>query len=217
VQWYGLATVLLADDLELLDLAQSSGCKGLLMGLESISPQNLRENHKTFNSPDKFVRVVERLHEHGIALQGCFVFGLDHDGPDVFRKTAEFAVQAKIDLPRFAIVTPFPNTALYKRLESEGRILTRNWELYDGQHVVFRPAKLTVEELQQGTEAAWKHAYSIRSIARRVTHSPAPWPVKLGTNLGYRFYAHNLSRFYNCDWIIGRTKVDRPRLISQPA
>jgi len=217
VQWYGLATVLLADDFELLQLAERSGCKGLLMGLESISPQNLRQNHKTFNSPDKFVRVVERLHEHGIALQGCFVFGLDHDGPDVFLKTAEFAVQAKIDLPRFAIVTPFPNTALYKRLESEGRILTKNWELYDGQHVVFQPAKLSIQELQQGTEAAWKHAYSLRSIARRITHSPAPWPVKLGTNFGYRFYAHNLSRFYNCDWIIGRTKVDRPRLISQPA
>jgi radical SAM superfamily enzyme YgiQ (UPF0313 family) len=217
VQWYGLATVLLADDPELLELAQRSGCKGLLMGLESISPQNLRQNHKAFNSPDKFVRVVERLHEHGIALQGCFVFGLDHDEPDVFLKTAEFAVQAKIDLPRFAIVTPFPNTALYKRLESEGRILTKNWELYDGQHVVFRPAKLSVEELQQGTEAAWKHAYSFRSIARRISHSPAPWPVKLSTNLGYRFYAHNLSRFYNCDWIIGRTKSNRFKLMSQPA
>jgi radical SAM superfamily enzyme YgiQ (UPF0313 family) len=205
VQWYGLSTVLLADDAELLKLAERSGCKGLLMGLESISPQNLRQSHKGFNSPERFARLVERLHEHGIALQGCFVFGLDHDEPDVFLKTAEFAVQVKIDLPRFAIVTPFPNTALHKRLEAEGRILTRNWELYDGQHVVFQPTRLSVEELQQGTEAAWKHAYSIRSIARRVAHSPAPWPVKLGTNLGYRFYAHNLSRFYNCDWIIGRT------------
>ncbi|HVU27013.1 MAG TPA: radical SAM protein [Verrucomicrobiae bacterium] len=204
LQWYGLATVLLADDLELLELASRSGCKGLLMGLESISPQNLRESHKGFNSPEKFVRVVERLHEHGIALQGCFVFGLDHDEPDIFFKTAEFAVQAKIDLPRFAVVTPFPNTALYKRLLAENRILTKNWELYDGQHVVFRPAKMTVEELQQGIEVAWKHAYSFRSIAKRIRHSPAPWPVKLGTNLGYRFYANNLSRFYNCDWIIGR-------------
>jgi radical SAM superfamily enzyme YgiQ (UPF0313 family) len=211
VQWYGLSTVLLADDLELLDVAAESGCKGLLMGLESISPQNLRQSHKTFNAPDKFIRVVERLHEHGIALQGCFVFGLDHDEPDVFLKTAEFAVQACIDLPRFAIVTPFPNTGLYKRLESEGRILTRNWELYDGQHVVFQPARLSVEELQLGTEAAWKHAYSLRSIARRIVHSPAAWPVKLGTNLGYRFYAHNLSRFYNCDWIIGKAHA-KPRL-----
>jgi radical SAM superfamily enzyme YgiQ (UPF0313 family) len=216
LQWYGLATVLLTDDLELLELAARSGCKGLLMGLESISPQNLRESRKGFNSPEKFVRVVERLHEHGIALQGCFVFGLDHDEPDVFLKTAEFAVQAKIDLPRFAIVTPFPNTALYKRLLAGGRILTKNWELYDGQHVVFRPAKLTVQELQQGVEIAWKHAYSFRSIARRIRHSPAPWPVKLGTNLGYRFYANNLSRFYNCDWIIGRAPFHQ-KIPTQPA
>ena len=204
VQWYGLATVLLTNDLELLATAGRSGCRGLLMGLESISPQNLRQSHKGFNSPEKYVQVVERLHEHGIALQGCFVFGLDGDEPDIFLKTAEFAVQARIDLPRFAVVTPFPNTGLYKRLDAEGRILTKNWELYDAQHVVFQPAKMSIQELQQGVESAWKHAYSFKSIARRIRHSPAPWPVKIGTNLGYRFYAHNLSRFYNCDWIIGR-------------
>lgn len=203
VQWYGLATVLLADDPELLALAAQSGCRGLLMGLESISPENLRLSRKGFNTPEDYVRVVERLHAQGIALQGCFVFGLDHDGPEVFLKTAEFAVAAKIDLPRFAIVTPFPNTGLFKRLEAEGRLLTRDWDLYDAQHVVFQPARMSVAELQQGTEAAWKHAYSLRSIARRIGHSPAPWAVKLGTNFGYRFYAHHLSRFYNCDWIIG--------------
>ncbi len=207
LQWYGLATVLLADDPELLELCGRSGCRGLLMGLESISPANLRQNHKSFNSPENYGLVVERLHAHGIALQGCFVFGLDDDEPDVFLKTAKFAVATHIDLPRFAVVTPFPNTALYKRLEAEGRILTKNWELYDAQHVVFQPAKMSVQELQQGIETAWKHAYSFGSIARRIRHSPAPWPVKLGTNLGYRFYAHNLSRFYNCDWIIGRAPV----------
>jgi radical SAM superfamily enzyme YgiQ (UPF0313 family) len=212
VQWYGLSTVLLASDPELLELAARSGCRGLLMGLESISVQNLRQNHKGFNSPEKFARVVEALHAHGIALQGCFVFGLDHDEPDVFLKTAEFAVEAKIDLPRFAIVTPFPNTALYKRLEAEGRLFTRDWELYDGQHVVFQPARMSVAELQSGTEAAWKHAYSLRSIARRILHSPAAWPVKLGTNLGYRFYANNLGHFYNCDWIIGRAPQSQPQL-----
>ncbi len=206
LQWYGLATVLLAEDDELLALAQRSGCKGLLMGLESISSANLKANHKGFNSPESYARVVERLHAHGIALQGCFVFGLDEDKPDVFLKTAEFAVQAKIDLPRFAVVTPFPNTPLYLRLEAEGRILTRDWELYDAQHVVFQPKHMSVRQLQEGVERAWKHAYSYRSIWRRLRHSPAPWPVRIGTNLGYRFYANNLSRFYNCDWIIGRTR-----------
>lgn len=218
VQWYGLATVLLAGDEELLGACARSGCRGLLMGLESISPRNLRTSHKGFNRPEDFARVVERLHAHGIALQGCFVFGLDDDEPEVFLKTAEFAVATGIDLPRFAVVTPFPNTGLYKRLEAEGRLLTRNWELYDGQHVVFQPARMSVRALQDGIEAAWKHAYSWRSMARRMVRSPAPWSVRLGTNLGYRFYAHHLSRFYNCDWIIGRAQGGgRRRPFAKPA
>lgn len=210
LQWYGLSTVLLADDDELLTLAGRSGCKGLLMGLESLSTVNLKGNRKAFNAPSNFVHVVERLHEHGIALQGCFVFGLDDDHPDVFLRTAEFAVHAGIDLPRFAVVTPFPNTPLYKRLDAEGRILTKNWELYDAQHVVFQPKHMTVRELQDGIESAWKYAYSYRSIWRRLRRSPAPWPVRIGTNLGYRFYANNLSRYYNCDWIIGRAPAHQP-------
>lgn len=203
VQWYGLATVLLADDAHLLALAQRSGCKGILIGLESISRENLRDSKKGFNSPERYREVVERLHRHGIALQGCFVFGMDHDTPEVFLETARFAVEARIDLPRFAVVTPFPGTALFHRLESEGRILTRNWELYDGQHVVFQPAQMTVEQLQRGIETAWKHAYSVPSMWKRLASSPSPLPVRIGTNLGYRFYAHNLYRFYNCDWILG--------------
>ena len=217
LRWYGLSTVLLADDDELLELAQRSGCSGLLMGLESLSATNLKGNRKGFNSPDRYARVVERLHGHGIALQGCFVFGLDDDRPDVFLKTAEFAVQAKIDLPRFAVVTPFPNTPLHRRLDAEGRILTKNWELYDAQHVVFQPKHMSVEELQAGIESAWKHAYSYRSIWQRIRSSPAPWPVRLGTNLGYRFYANNLSRFYNCDWIIGRAPRYAPLEDAQTA
>jgi len=212
LRWYGLATVLLADDDELLDLARQSGCAGLLMGLESLSTTNLKGNRKGFNSPERYARVVQRLHEHGIALQGCFVFGLDDDHTDVFVKTAEFAVQAKIDLPRFAVVTPFPNTPLFKRLDAEGRILTRNWELYDAQHVVFQPRHMSVEELALGVETAWKHAYSYSSIWRRIRASPAPWTVSVATNLGYRFYANNLSRFYNCDWIIGPAPSGEPAL-----
>jgi radical SAM superfamily enzyme YgiQ (UPF0313 family) len=210
VQWYGLSTVLLADDLPLLKLAARSGCRGLLMGLESIVPENLRDSSKPFNRPSHFKEVVDLLHAHGIALYGCFVFGMDHDTPDVFLETARFAVDAGIDLPRFAIVTPFPGTALYKRLQGEGRILTRNWELYDGQHVVFQPARMSVQELQDGTERAWREAYSMRSIVRRLRVSPASPSVSVAANLGYRYYARNLKRFYNCDWIIeGRLRPAR--------
>jgi radical SAM superfamily enzyme YgiQ (UPF0313 family) len=199
IQWYGLATTILCDDIPLLDLAAKSGCRGLLMGLESISSVNLRASHKAFNSPDDYRQVVERLHARRIALQGCFVFGLDDDTPDVFLKTAKFAVEAKIDLPRFAIVTPFPGTALYHRLESEKRILTKNWELYDGQHAVFQPAKMSVDELVRGTEQAWKYAYRWSSMLTRLRHTAADWHIALTTNLGYRYYAHRLHRFYHCD------------------
>lgn len=200
VQWHGLVTTMFAGDDAMLDLAQRSGCRGVLMGLESISPDSLRDCRKGFNDPENYRTVVERLHAHGIALNACFVFGADHDTPEVFRQTAQFAIDAKIDLPRFAIATPFPGTALYKRLERENRILTRHWELYDAQHVVFQPARMSVDELQRGTEAAWKQTYSYRAIASRLSASPMLKPLIWGANLTYRRYAHNLSRFYHCDW-----------------
>ena len=115
IHWYGLATTLLCQDEPLLDLVARSGCRGLLMGLESLSRRNLGDNQKPFNNPEDFRQVVEQLHARKISLQGCFVFGLDDDTPDVFLETAKFAVEAGIDLPRFAIVTPFPGTSLYKQ------------------------------------------------------------------------------------------------------
>jgi radical SAM superfamily enzyme YgiQ (UPF0313 family) len=202
IQWYGLATTLLGNDLPLLDLVARSGCRGLLMGLESISTSNLRDSHKRFNDPGKYAYIVEQLHARKIALQGCFVFGLDDDTPDVFLNTAKFAVEAKIDLPRFAIATPFPGTELYRQLDAADRIISRNWELYDGQHVVFQPAQMSVEELQRGNEAAWRYAYSWGNIARRLRHTAAPWPVAMLTNSGYRYYAHRLHKFYTCDWML---------------
>jgi radical SAM superfamily enzyme YgiQ (UPF0313 family) len=188
------------------DLCARSGCRGLLMGLETMTQENLREFHKGFNSPRRYTELVAACHRRRISLQGAFVFGLDHDSPEIFLETARFAVNAGIDLPRFAILTPFPGTALHRRLEAEGRILTRNWELYDAQHVVFQPARMSVEELQQGTRRAWQYAYSYRSIARRLRMSPAPIPLFLGANLGYRFYGRNLQRYYTCDWPVGRER-----------
>ena len=203
LQWYGLATTLLCTDQPSLDLAAESGCRGLLMGLESISPRNLRQSRKGFNHPDGYATVVEQLHARGIALQGCFVFGLDHDEPDIFEKTAALAVDIGIDLPRFAIATPFPGTPFYHRLQSEGRILTRDWERYHGQHVVFEPRRMSVEQLQCGTERAWRLAYSWSGIARRLKRTAASWSIALLTNLGYRHYARNLHRFYTCDTMSG--------------
>ena len=209
VRWFGLSTTLIGRKPELLALMAESGCTGLLLGLESISRRNLRQTRKSFNAPQNYGALIEKLHGKSISVMGCFVFGLDDDAPDVFEKTAQFAIEAAIDLPRYAIVTPFPGTPLFARMEREGRILTRNWELYDGQHVVFEPQNMSVEELAAGHELAWKRTYSYGAIARRIGRSRIQIPLSIASNLGYRYYAHHLHDHYNCDWIIGQDGAAR--------
>ena len=203
IKWYGLSTTLLVKDESLLKLASMSGCSGLLMGFESITPDNLKSSLKGFNKPENYSDVISSLHKYKITLQACFTFGMDNDNKDIFMETAKQAVEMKIDLPRFAIVTPFPGTPLYHRLNSENRIITKNWELYDGQHVVFQPANMTSDDLLKGHEKAWKYTYSISSMYQRIFGSGIQIPISIFANLGYRFYANHLHEYYNCDWITG--------------
>lgn len=196
--WGGLATTMLAWDEELLDLAARSGCRGILIGFETLNQASLAEVRKGFNQRQSYYEVVRRLHDRNIAIMGTFIFGFDHDTPDCFREVAEFAIDARIDLPRYAILTPFPGTPLFRRLRQEGRILTEDWTLYDGQHVVHQPAQMTPDQLLHGIRWAWRHTYSYPSIFRRLAGSRRGLPVAIPANLGYRFYAHNLHRFYNC-------------------
>ena len=219
IQWFGLSTVLLAHDRELMELAAASGCKGLLLGLETINHGSLKDAGKVFNRSVDYKQVIADLHRLGISIQGCFVFGLDHDTPEVFDHTVDFALDAGIDLPRFAVVTPFPGTPLHHRLDAEGRILTKDWELYDGQHVVFEPAGMTVQELAKGHEKAWRDVYRYSAIAKRLWRAKNFQPLAMTANLGYRFYANHLDRFYTCDWPIQALPPGplRKRIAVQPA
>ena len=135
------------------------------------------------------------LHDRGIGINGTFMFGLDTDGPDCFARTVDFVQEANIDLPRYAIYTPFPGTPVFKRLQQEGRILTMRWSLYDAQHVVFKPKLLTEKQLYEGHIWAWEQTYSIGNIMKRVWHSGAPKFISSLTNLGYHYYANRLRRF----------------------
>ena len=212
VQWFGLSTVLIGHDPGLMELMARSGCKGLLLGLETVSQESLKDAKKRFNASVGYKQLIADLHQLGVAVQGCFVFGLDHDTPDVFDATVEFAVDAGVDLPRFAVLTPFPGTPLHHRLAAEGRILTQDWDLYDGQHVVFQPRHMTVQQLVAGHERAWKKVYGWRATARRLWRARNFKPLAVSANLGYRFYAHNLHRFYTCDW---QTEVLIPNPLAQ--
>ena len=92
---------------------------------------------------------MDKLHRKGIMVMGCFAFGSDEDGPDVFKRTVELCLEAKIDLPRFSIITPFPGTPFYSELDAQGRIIERDFAMYDVEHCVYKPKQMTKEELEE--------------------------------------------------------------------
>ena len=204
IQWGGLATTTIAWDDELLDLAARSGCRGLLIGFESLNQASLVETKKAFNMRRDYHEVVRKIRERRIALMGCFVFGFDNDTVDAFDETLEFVMASRMDLPRYAIAVPFPGTGLYQRLKREGRLTTEDWSLYDGQHVVFEPRNMTAEELLRHTRRVWKTTYSYLSIWQRLSGSRTRLSIAVPANLGYRFYAYHLDTFYSCDWFMDR-------------
>lgn len=197
IEWGGLVTTEIAWDDELLDLAARSGCRGLLIGFESLTPESLKECKKGFNLLRDYAQVIERVHARKIAIMGTFVFGFDHDTIDSFKATVDFVLSNRLELPRYAVLTPFPGTPLHNKLDQEGRLHHKDWALYDGQHVVFDPALMSSKELQYGIEWAWKKTYSYSGIARRLWRGNLFWTA-LTANLGYRFYAYRLHQFYNC-------------------
>ena len=186
--WSSQASIHAAQDDEFLELAARSGCKQLFIGLESISQASLNEVQKPFNRVSDYTRAIERIHSHGIAVQAGIVFGFDNDEPAIFGKTLDFLEAVGVQNATFNILTPFPGTRLYQRLAAEGRILTRDWSKYNGRaDVVFRPRRMSPEELLAGYEYANQRFYSWRSVCRRLARSPVGLPWALPLNLAYMF------------------------------
>jgi radical SAM superfamily enzyme YgiQ (UPF0313 family) len=192
VRWGGLATIRAAFDDELLDLAAASRCVGLLVGFESLNQESLDGAGKTFGEAGRYAEAVRRFHDRGIAVLGCFVFGFDQDGEDVFERTAAFVDRAGIDAVRYAVYTPFPGTPAFAALEREGRILSRDWSRYTTEDVVFRPRRMTVDRLERGLADAWRRTYGLVSIGRRTRWLSRTAPLALALNLGFRFYGRTV-------------------------
>ncbi len=196
-QWGGLITTRAARDHALLDLMARSGCRYLLLGFESLDDACLRQMHKGFNKMETYREIVMGLHERRITVQGCFIFGMDNDTTAVFDRTVAAVNDLKIDIPRFAVYTPYPGTGAFVRLEREGRLLHRDWRFYDTQHVVFRPARMTVEQLEDGFRRAYREAFRLKSIVRRLSESPR-FAIALVGNLAYRCYIQRLQAEREC-------------------
>jgi radical SAM superfamily enzyme YgiQ (UPF0313 family) len=151
---------------DLIERAAAAGLRSLFVGFETLTPGNLKSSNKRQNLGRDYTAVTERLHGLGIMINGSFVFGMDDDDGDVFRRTVDWAVERGITTATFHIQTPYPGTRLFARTEAAGRILTRDWDLYDTRHVVYQPARLTPEALKTGYDWAYREFYRWSSIAR---------------------------------------------------
>jgi radical SAM superfamily enzyme YgiQ (UPF0313 family) len=155
---------------ELIERAAEAGLRSIFVGFETLTPDNLRRSNKRQNLGRDYKAVTDRLHSLGIMINGSFVFGMDDDREDVFQRTVDWAIEQGITTATFHIQTPYPGTALHARMVREGRILTRDWDLYDTRHVVYRPAQLKPEALQSGYDWAYREFYRWGAIARASLH-----------------------------------------------
>jgi radical SAM superfamily enzyme YgiQ (UPF0313 family) len=190
--WWGHAPVSIAQDDKLLRLFAASGCIAVNIGFESLSPKNLKRIKKGFNKPSQYQEAIKKIHGYGIGIMGTFIVGLDDDDPGVFQKTIDFILENKLDWALAFIMTPYPGTESFERLEREGRILHRDWERYDSLNVVYQPLLMRSEELEQGLRRTWKETFSLRSLFHRIIKSPRIHPLfYLPMNWGFHRLTKN--------------------------
>jgi radical SAM superfamily enzyme YgiQ (UPF0313 family) len=162
----------------LLEKAVACGLRSLFVGFETTNTANLREQRKFQNLRRDYSAAIRRLHDLGVMVNGSFVFGMDGDDEAVFDRTVDWAIEQGIETATFHILTPYPDTALHKRMAAEGRVLHSNWDLYDTRHCVYRPAKLTPATLEAGYWRAYKDFYRWASIFRGAWAKPE-WQLRL--------------------------------------
>lgn len=167
LKWVSQSSVNISRDDELLELAAASGCAGLLIGFESVAAASLVGMGKKINRADEFESVAEKLHAKGISIHGAFIFGLDEDAPDIFKRTVSFAKKTKLESVQLAVVIPHPGTKFFNDMDAAGRITTKDWSQYDSK-VVFEPKSFSKEALAKETHGALQQFFSLGSIVRRL-------------------------------------------------
>jgi len=195
---------------DLIERAAEAGLRSLFVGFETLDPKNLQHSNKRQNLGRDYDRVIRRLDDLGIMINGSFVFGLDDDGPDVFERTVEWAIERGITTATFHILTPYPGTRLYQRMEQAGRLTTRDWDRYDTRHVVYRPRGMTAKQLQGGYLRAYRDFYSWRNIARASRqHATAKHQLK---HLAYAGGWKKFEPLWNAGIKVRRLSAARPLL-----
>ena len=188
LKWNAAVSINAAYDTELLDLMKRTGCQSLFIGFESINPTSISDVHKVQNNTRSYDEAIRLIHDRGIMINASFVFGLGGDTPETFRATLDWIVRNRIETVTSHILTPYPGTALYDRMLSEGRIVTDDLSLYNTAHVVYKPQNMTPEELYEGYLWIYRKIYSLRNIFRRMPENREQRAAYLLFNLLYRKY-----------------------------
>lgn len=184
-------TLDMAFDEEVMDAAKAAKVSAVFVGIESVVPDSLAESNKGHNDIERYAEAIENFHRRGIFVEGGLMFGFDHDTPDVFERTMAAMDKIRLDVAQIAAVTPMPGTDLFDRLEQEGRIIDRDWEHYDCNHVVFTPKQMTVKQLEEGLDWCRQTYYSRRAILHRSLMNRRyfdfiTWATQTALNLGFR-------------------------------
>jgi radical SAM superfamily enzyme YgiQ (UPF0313 family) len=170
-RWISQCSIEIADDPELLELAHKAGCRGLFIGIETISSENLADVEKQFNDPNDYHRRIRTIRQAGIGIQAGVIVGLDSDDITVFERTLHFLQHNHIDALQLAILTPQPGTRLRDEFEAAGRIIDYDWSHYDYRHTVIKPAKMTQRQLQNGADWLYNQFYRLDRILVRTLHA----------------------------------------------
>ena len=199
--WSAAVSLDVTDDPTLVREMALAGCTGVFIGFESLSNRNIVESRKKSPRTEDYARRVSILHDVGIQVNGSFVLGFDHDGPEVFEETVEWIERNRLECATFHILTPYPGTPLFRTMETEDRILHRDWSLYDTAHVVFRPNMMTPEQLAEGYAWCYQRLFSHASIWRRRPEATAAvlpylamsYLYKKSNRLWYHLIRHRLT------------------------
>ncbi|MGE5073640.1 MAG: B12-binding domain-containing radical SAM protein [Anaerolineae bacterium] len=164
--WQAASTVQAVLRPGLMERAAASGLRSVFVGFETLNPTNLAEQHKVQNLRRDYSAAIRLLHDQGVMVNASFVFGMDGDDASVFDRTVDWAISQGIETATFHILTPYPGTALHRRMQADGRITHSNWDLYDTRHCVFTPAHLTPSQLEEGYRRAYRNFYRWSNLYR---------------------------------------------------
>lgn len=186
---------------DLIERAVDAGLRSLFIGFETLSERGLSGSNKGHNIGRDYAAAIRRLDQLGVMVNASFVFGLDGDDASVFDRTVDWAKNMGITTATFHIATPYPGTRFFDDLAKSGRIKTRDWDIYDTRHAVFKHPTLTGQQLEDGYWKSYREFYSINSI---IEGSRNHCSLRQGLkHFGYALLWKRLEPFWN---LLIRTK-----------